>query len=1028
MAFNKAKALASADKYIAKQNYNKALNELLKVAKVAPGDTNLLNKIGDLYSKTGNTQSATSYFLKVADSYRTNGFNLKAIAVYKKILRVDKGNMDARDQLVDLYMQQGHQSEAKGELRRMAEHYYSENLFSRALTCYQKMLEIDGSNLDARLKISEILVREGRRDEAAEHFCAMGNELLGKNLVHEAQKMISQGLKMAPDSVRLQILLARVYLAEGKTDEALHQLTETCRKNDQNLEAIKILGQTYLDRGQLREAKACFMRALHISAEETGSLEEVGRGFIEAGELDEAYSTLVPISENFTKQGKVDDAVRLFRNILYADENHLPSLEMLVQIYRENDQAADAILTLEKMIQGLMGKGADAQAAAKIQDLLALDPNNLEWRARLDQLQSGGEPDAIEADPVNDFVDLTGGEDSFQLADDENGISMTAQPEAGDLSADPSMSSMEPSDLATKIQNHLTEADVFMKYGIMDQALTHLNEVKEIEPFHIEANLKLRQIYQERQDTDSLIQCTVGLINGHIEAEKYHDALDFVKELEGYRPDIARIHRGRIESLLYQSDKEEQEERETTMSQYSLDFTGNSASASRESQALTFSETDADVVDFRELGGAEKEEPAAAGEDGIWSLDMPKDTPSSGAHQAEDLADMYASQVENPGEVTFDNISSLDFAPGEGSLSSSSDNPSEESSVIHFQDDVTGINDLTDITAEDLADEDLEELDDEDFAPNPPAAVDPYAEPATPSAVDGTLDESELLDEDALEDADFEPVDEPAVPPPAEPTPTMGAAATGGNERSLASELEEIDFFISVEAFEDAQNLLQEAHGRFGDHPLILERMQEVQAHTNTDGTHGMAIAETGTGDATPTHDLLDQDTGFFDLAAELSEELFDDGGEINDKTGQEEIQSVDELFEEFKRGVDEQISDDDYETHYDLGIAYKEMGLLEEAINEFRRAQAEPTRFLECSTLIGSCMIELGRTEDAIVHYEEALAKCTAQNEIIALKYEWALALQGLGELEKALALFMEIRAVEANYRDLESRIEALV
>ncbi len=1010
MAFNKAKALAAADKYIAKQNYNKALNELLKVAKVAPGDTNLLNKIGDLYSKTGNASSATSYFLKVADSYRKNGFNLKAIAVYKKILRVDGGNMDARDQLVDLYMQQGHHSEAKGELRRMAEHYYSENLFSRALSCYQKMLEIDGSNIDARLKISEMLVREGRRDEAAEHFRTMGSDLLAKNLVHEAHKMISQGLKMAPDSVQLQILLARVYLAEGKTDEALHQLTETCRKNDQNLDAIKILGQTYLDRRQLREAKACFMRALHISADETGSLEEVGRSFIEAGELDEAYSTLVPIGEQFIKKGKVDEAVRLFRNVLYADENHLPSLEMLVSIYRENDQTADAILTLEKMIQGLMSKGADAQAAAKIQDLLAMDPNNLEWRARLDQLQSGGE-DPVADDPVSDFVDLTGGEDSFQLTDDENAISMTAQPEETDLSADNGPDAMEPTDLATKIRNHLTEAEVFMKYGIMDQALTHLHEIKEIEPFHIEANLKLKQIYQEREDTDSLIQCTVGLINGHIDQEKYHDALDFVKELEQYRPDIARIHRGRIESLLYQSDKADQEERETTMSQYSLDFNAGSTSLSRDSQALSFSETDADVVDFRDLSGKQQDEPSSPPDDGIWSLDMPQEPASEKpGHRAQDLADMYASQVENPGDVTFDNISSLDFAP-EGSMSQSNDPVADDDPAFHFQDDVTGVTDLSDITAEDL-----EEVED---------GTDPFSEPAIPSAVDGTLDESELLDEDHLEDADFEPEPPPASEPEAA-TP-MGSAP-GGGERSLASELEEIDFFISVEAFEDAQNLLQEAHNRFGDHPLILERMQEVQAHTNTDGTHGMAIAETGTGGAAPTHDLLDQDTGFFDLAAELSEELFDDGGEINDKTGQEEIQSVDELFEEFKKGVDEQISDDDYETHYDLGIAYKEMGLLEEAINEFRRAQRDQTRFLECSTLIGNCMIELGRTEDAIEHYEGALAKSGTQNETIALKYECALAYQGLGELEKALALFMEIRAVEADYRDLESRIEALV
>ncbi|CAM2066948.1 Tetratricopeptide repeat protein [Sulfidibacter corallicola] len=1012
MAFNKAKALATADKHIAKQNYNKALNELLKVAKVSPGDTNLLNKIGDLYSKTNNSSNAISYFFKVADSYKKSGFNLKAIAVYKKILRIDPGHLDARDHLVELYLQQGHQSEAKGELRRMAEHYYSENLFSRALTCYEKMLEIDPNNLDSRLKISEILVREGRRDEASQHFCSMGKELLQKNLIHEAQKMVSQGLKMAPDSPELQILMARVHLAEGKAEEALHQLTETCRKNDRNLEAIKILGQTYMDRDQLREARACYLRALHIEETETHLLEEVARKFIEAGELDEAHGCLVPISEVFLKKGDVDESVRLFRNILYADENHLLSLETLVQIYEQNDQMANAILTIEKMIAALTNKGETEAAKSKIHDLLRLDPNNLEWRARLESLESGGLPQAEE---VPQPVDISSADNSFHLTS-ETGISMEADP-AEDFMQEGDDLSLEPSDTQTRIQNHLTEAEVFMKYGIMDQALSHLNEVKEIEPFNIAANTKLKQIYQERNETDNVIQCTVGLINGYIESKEYHDALDQVKELEAARPDIARIHKGRIESLLYQQDAQEREERDQSMSQYSLDF--SSSGSYQESRGLDFqNEEEPDVVDFRELSTSPENQPEPVGAADGWALDMPGS--ADDGPKAQDLAEMYATQVEQPGDITMDNISSFDFPPQDDADQEPAFTPAGSISEddIHFQDQVTGITDIDQLEQS----EDLEEAD----------LLDESA-----------LEEASLLDESALEEASLlddseiipeaelieEPEPEPEPAPAPAPAVENAHAPLESQDRSLASELEEIDFFISVEAFEDASNLLKEAHNRFGDHPLIMERMQEVAAHTSRDGSHGLAISKTSTTSEAPTHNLLDKDTGFFDLAAELSEELFDDSGEINDKTGQEEIQSVEELFEEFKKGVDEQISEDDFETHYDLGIAYKEMGLLEEAINEFRRAEKDRGRYLECATLIGNCLIELGRTEDSIEHFEHAItANSLTDEERIALEYECALAYQGLGELEKALALFMKIKEVESNYRDLESRIEALV
>ena len=246
MAFNKTKALKLADKHISKQNYNKALIELLKVVKVTPNDVNLLNKVGDLYSKVGNTKNAIEYFTKVAESYQMGGFNLKAIALYKKIMRIDTGFMDARQRLVDLYIQQGHQSEAKGELRRMAEHYYNENLIPRALDCYEKLVQIEPHNLDARLKITELLIKEGKREEATGHFAAMGRELLDKTMINEARKILAQGLNIAPDDEGLQVLMAQCLIAEGKIDDALNRLTDICEKNDDNLEALRILGETYL--------------------------------------------------------------------------------------------------------------------------------------------------------------------------------------------------------------------------------------------------------------------------------------------------------------------------------------------------------------------------------------------------------------------------------------------------------------------------------------------------------------------------------------------------------------------------------------------------------------------------------------------------------------------------------------------------------------------------------------------------------------------------------------------------------------
>ena len=70
---------------------------------------------------------------------------------------------------------------------------------------------------------------------------------------------------------------------------------------------------------------------------------------------------------------------------------------------------------------------------------------------------------------------------------------------------------------------------------------------------------------------------------------------------------------------------------------------------------------------------------------------------------------------------------------------------------------------------------------------------------------------------------------------------------------------------------------------------------------------------------------------------------------------------SIEDLFREFQRGVAEQIQEQDYDTHFNLGLAYREMGLLDEAIGEFQLALRSPQLFIEGATMIGACYMEKG-------------------------------------------------------------------
>src|SRR6202034_362182 len=86
--FSKQKALNAAEKYVQQGKIQNAIAEYEKVSKADPKDLTVTNTIGDLYSRLGEADKATDCFKTVGDAYATQGFTVKAIAMYKKISKL----------------------------------------------------------------------------------------------------------------------------------------------------------------------------------------------------------------------------------------------------------------------------------------------------------------------------------------------------------------------------------------------------------------------------------------------------------------------------------------------------------------------------------------------------------------------------------------------------------------------------------------------------------------------------------------------------------------------------------------------------------------------------------------------------------------------------------------------------------------------------------------------------------------------------------------------------------------------------
>jgi tetratricopeptide (TPR) repeat protein len=142
----------------------------------------------------------------------------------------------------------------------------------------------------------------------------------------------------------------------------------------------------------------------------------------------------------------------------------------------------------------------------------------------------------------------------------------------------------------------------------------------------------------------------------------------------------------------------------------------------------------------------------------------------------------------------------------------------------------------------------------------------------------------------------------------------------------------------------------------------------------------------------------------------------------------QEEQVDFSEMLERFKQGIAESVSEEDHEAHYDLGVAYKEMGLLDEAIAEFQKALRAVEHRIRAFEALGQCFIEKGQYQIAGTILSRALAEPNASDEqLVGVLYLLGYAAEALQKWNDALAYYERVFAVDITFRDVNDRLAAL-
>ncbi len=1131
MAINKRKVLQSAQKNLQKGALDKALKDYQTLLKADPKDSNVRLKIGDIHLKQGNTEEAVGAYLKVADRFMADGFDAKAVALYKQIVRIDEKRLDVYQPLAELYQRLGLNSDAMSALQTAADAHYREGNRNEALDLLRRMASLDPTNTANRMKVADLLRQEERTEEAIAEFEAVAEELERQNDREGRVKALERVVELDPARTEGLVALARAQLAAERHAVAEKTARALVKRDATAIVHQELLAEALEHSGQAKEARTTWqtVAALCKEAGDDARARDLMQRYGEASEL--GGDTDEPVLEQ-TDELAFGEGTDLGAGQPGFDDPGQLSEGLELGAPLETNGADEPALDISGPV------GSDALES---DDLAADDLASDALETDLDSNDSGPAP--LLDDEMSPQVESA----PAPAVDAGQTVALSEAPVADAEDADP--------------DQLVAEASVLLRYQKHDRAIETLRRVLAIDPSHPGALAKLADAFEAAGDEDNAAEARRRLAEVAPAAEPAQ--ADATPSAEPAQADATSSS---DEDLFDDIDIDDGDLDMGSAPDADAQQTDVAAApAAADDLAVDDGAFDLDESEGGfELGG-ESDLGEAADLDG--SIELGDASDLGGATELGDAAELGAEDaaaeaaadlgVEDESPETaleddaFDLATDVDLGADTGS---------------EVEGDSAGASDAADSPAVAAAPDDIEIGFEDDFELGGEETDEGEAGPAVADA--SAKAAGELADVGLDFDLDVEPDAEPQVAPdpaaevaasapaseseasdeaPADAASDATSSGSSTTPQQMVEDLEEADFYFQQGLYEEARGVYERILTVAPAHPQAMLRLGEIEAATSgpaaapvepaalqddgavpSDATLDLvdasadpgidldlgldegfdpvagpdadalapeapaaepiapepdrepvqaeasapeaelepdpepvapepepavaepivpepepALAEAVPVEPEPTPDAApsaaaaveteasdpNEDSGSFDLAAELSDILgSDDDSTSGAASGATEEEGFEQVFAAFKEGVQEQLGDGDHEAHYDLGIAYKEMGLFDDAIQEFGRAMASPDRALPCLHMMGLCALDLGRVVDAVAHLEQALALPDVPgDQLVGLRFDLGRAYAEQGDVERARAAFEAVIEADPEFGDAADRLAAL-
>ena len=414
-----------------------------------------------------------------------------------------------------------------------AQKYLERGSLEKALTEFQNAVKEDAKDTRTWLRMAEVHARLGQNDKATEVYQTTVDLYVEQGFFQRAVAVYKNIIKLSPEVVEARSKLADVYRQLGLFSDAIQQLEQAVALHQKA--------------GQLTEALAALKQVLELNPDQPATRIRYAELAVQAGEINDAVAEFREAANLLKAQGRSDEFTRVAERILYyqpddlalgqelaasyldrnnaraalarlkpcfeADQGDVGILDLLARCFEQLGQPHKSLPVLKELCRIYANTGRSAERNQTIQRALALDPNDPEIHAMLGRITPGAVETPAPVVPLHRRMPSLSGDTTptpvtsarataITFSEMEVPVALQNKYKTSSFDEVPSVADraaiasglVEKPDDEGEIKRILAEADVFVRYGLVERAADHLRRVFERVPSHIGAHERLAAV------------------------------------------------------------------------------------------------------------------------------------------------------------------------------------------------------------------------------------------------------------------------------------------------------------------------------------------------------------------------------------------------------------------------------------------------------------------------------------------------------------------------------------------------------